>query len=42
LNDSTVNGWYVGNVILGGMIDLLVVNPATGAMWTLTPKDLNL
>ena len=39
---STVNGWYVGNVLFGGLIGLLVVDPATGAMWTLAPKDVNL
>jgi len=39
---STVNGWYVGNILFGGLIGLLVVDPATGAMWTLAPKDLDL
>ena len=32
---STVNGWYIGNVFFGGVIGLLIVDPATGAMWTL-------
>lgn len=36
---STMNGWYLGNVIFGGVIGLLIVDPATGAMWTLSPKE---
>lgn len=27
------SGWYVGNVVFGGLIGLLIVDPATGAMW---------
>jgi hypothetical protein len=30
-----MNGWYIGNVAFGGLIGLLVVDPATGAMWKL-------
>jgi hypothetical protein len=37
--DTTVSGWYVaGNIVFGGLIGWLIVDPATGAMWTL-PKD---
>ena len=39
---STLNGWYVGNIIFGGLIGLFIVDPLTGAMWTLDPKDMNL
>lgn len=28
-----LNGWYFGNIIFGGAIGMLVVDPATGAMW---------
>jgi hypothetical protein len=35
-----VNGWYIGNVIFGGLIGLLAVDPATGAMYTLKPKEI--
>ena len=38
---STVNGWYFGNIIFGGVLGLLIVDPATGAMWTLSPKEVN-
>lgn len=36
--DATLNGWYLGNIIFGGLIGLLIVDPATGAMWAL-PKE---
>ena len=35
---STIDGWYFGNVIFGGLLGLLIIDPATGAMWTLSPK----
>ena len=28
-----VNGWYWGNLLLGGVIGMLIVDPATGAMY---------
>jgi hypothetical protein len=34
--DTSVSGWYVaGNIVFGGLIGWLIVDPATGAMWTL-------
>jgi hypothetical protein len=36
-----VNGWYFGNVVFGGLIGLLAVDPATGAMYTLKPKAVS-
>lgn len=33
--NASLNGWYLGNFIFGGLIGLLIVDPATGAMWTL-------
>jgi len=38
---SAINGWYFGNIIFGGLIGLLIVDPATGAMWTLSPKEID-
>ena len=32
---SGLDGWYVGNILLGGLIGGLIVDPATGAMWRL-------
>lgn len=33
-----INGWYFGNIIFGGLIGMLAVDPNTGAMYTLRPK----
>ncbi|MEE4251447.1 MAG: SHOCT domain-containing protein [Alcanivoracaceae bacterium] len=33
--EASMDGWYVGNIIFGGLIGLLFVDPATGAMWKL-------
>ena len=38
---SSIDGWYLGNVIFGGFIGILIVDPATGDMWTLSPRELN-
>ena len=36
-----LNGWYFGNIIFGGPIGLLIVDPATGAMFKLETEFLN-
>jgi hypothetical protein len=28
-----LNGWYFGNLLLGGVVGMLIIDPATGAMW---------
>jgi hypothetical protein len=33
--ECKLNGWYFGNVVFGGLIGLLIVDPATGAMYRL-------
>ncbi len=33
--DSGVDGWYWGNILFGGLIGMLIVDPATGAMYKL-------
>lgn len=33
--NGSVSGWYLGNIIFGGLLGLLIVDPATGAMWKL-------
>lgn len=38
--DSYLNGWYFCNVILGGGLGMLIIDPATGAMWNF-PDDLS-
>lgn len=32
---AMLDPWYVGNIIFGGLIGLLIVDPVTGAMWQL-------
>lgn len=37
---SSVSGWYFGNVVFGGLIGLLIVDPLTGAMYNLQPAKI--
>ena len=38
-----IDGWYIGgNFLLGGLIGWLIVDPATGAMWTLEDLHVNM
>lgn len=34
------NAWYIGNVVFGGIIGL-ILDPITGAMYKLTPDKIN-
>ena len=36
-----LNGWYFGNLLIGGIIGMLIVDPATGAMWKLDTEPIN-
>jgi len=36
--NATMNGWYIGNIVFGGLIGLVIVDPLTGAMWKLDDK----
>ena len=38
--ECSVNGWYFGNLIVGGLIGMLIVDPATGAMYKLDRKEV--
>lgn len=31
---ASVNGWYIGNILFGGLIGMLAVDPVTGAMYS--------
>ncbi|MBV9961468.1 MAG: hypothetical protein JO072_04405 [Parafilimonas sp.] len=39
--ECKLNGWYFGNIILGGVIGMLIVDPATGAMYRLDTDAVN-
>lgn len=32
---ASINPWYFGNIVFGGLIGLLIVDPSSGAMWKL-------
>lgn len=36
-----LNGWYWGNIIFGGPLGLLIIDPASGAMFKLETEFLN-
>jgi hypothetical protein len=40
--ETQVSGWYIaGNLVFGGVIGWLAVDPNTGAMWTLATNKIN-
>ncbi|MBD0830608.1 peptidase associated/transthyretin-like domain-containing protein [Aestuariibaculum sediminum] len=36
-----LDGWYFGNILIGGLLGLLIIDPATGAMYKLDTEFLN-
>ena len=38
---AKMSGWYWGNLLFGGLIGMLAVDPATGAMWNIAPEKIN-
>ncbi|OLO04624.1 PEGA domain-containing protein [Salinicola socius] len=39
---ASANGWYIGgNILFGGLIGWLVVDPFSGGMYTLSPDEIN-
>lgn len=36
-----LNGWYFGNLLIGGVLGMLIIDPATGAMWKLETPPIN-
>lgn len=36
-----LNGWYFGNLFIGGILGMLIIDPATGAMWKLDTPPIN-
>ena len=40
--EGTPGGWYIGgNLLFGGLIGWFIIDPATGAMWTLDPEEVD-
>jgi hypothetical protein len=40
--DAHLNGWYFGNLLIGGVLGMLIIDPATGAMYTFSNADTQL
>jgi hypothetical protein len=36
-----LDGWYFGNLLIGGVLGMLIIDPATGAMYKLETKYIN-
>ena len=34
-----LNGWYFGNVLIGGALGMLIIDPLTGAMYTFSNSE---
>lgn len=34
-----MDGWYLGNILIGGLIGMLIVDPASGAMYRFKRSD---
>jgi hypothetical protein len=37
---KSFNAWYIGNILIGGLIGL-IVDPITGAIYNLSPNEIN-
>lgn len=35
---ADLDGWYFGNILFGGFLGILIIDPASGAMWKLNPN----
>lgn len=35
---SGIDGWYFGNILIGGLVGILIVDPLTGAMYSLPER----
>lgn len=36
-----LDGWYVGNILIGGLIGMLIVDPASGAMYKFSETEVH-
>lgn len=36
-----IDAWYFGNILIGGVLGMLIIDPATGAMWKIETDFLN-
>lgn len=33
-----LNGWYFGNILIGGVLGMLIIDPLTGGMWKIQDR----
>jgi hypothetical protein len=38
---SAISGWYFANIVFGGLVGMVWVDPATGAMYNLMPNKID-
>lgn len=38
---ASIDGWYFGNILIGGFLGMLIIDPASGAMWSLDREYIN-
>lgn len=38
----SINPWYFANILIGGVVGMVIVDPLTGAMYKLYPNDINI
>ena len=36
---AELDGWYIGNILLGGIPGMLIIDPLSGAMWKIAKDD---
>ena len=36
----TLSGWYLGNLLIGGLLGMVVIDPLTGSMYNLSPNKI--
>ena len=39
--ECKLNGWYFGNIVIGGLLGFLIIDPATGAMNLCSSRHFN-
>lgn len=38
---ANLDGWFFGNIFIGGPLGLLIIDPITGAMWSIDTRFIN-
>jgi hypothetical protein len=38
--EPRLSGWYLGNIVFGGLLGMLIIDPISGAMYNLSPEKI--